>query len=564
MAEEVNSSIEVINGIITELTRRQTDIIWLGPEEIISKKMLTSIQDVINVYTEILRKRKATLRFLQKPLVAGGGGDSTARKRKKTTVEDIETLHQMKVELEDRISENVSDLNKLIQVEEDFFNNHISKIEVLTKTRCECFFDIRRVTRSSHLSDLTTAYSDLENVVKDIYECQGTETFDVQSLPASAQPSLRKYKNPPSKWDETDFLVPLIDCGQDSLLPVEMYSEAFCIFNDCIKAGRFLYLFLKALLIGLLKDRQVNRAHRYRRERERDRVMKATDIFVQEIVFKESLPKVSLSCKHGTYPSFLLFFDGWILFVFGAVMPSRTIVRSLIRPIDLTADDAAADVAVFLFALEKSFQCLDNYYAAEDHPNVNLPIIMGAEDKITDRRPKKDYMKNSKSHMEKLPIFESAKFEGHDVVIKFTKTYNKAAHDLLADEGLAPRVRYYKDNKTFHTVVYDFVNGVTFEEEQAKKIQEKLKEAIAHLHRHDFVFGDLRGPNVLVDKNEEIKLIDFDWCGKVNEATYPNVNLVHGWHSEVKYGVVLKKEHDTHMLKKLCPDIEFADPEISI
>ncbi len=35
-----------------------------------------------------------------------------------------------------------------------------------------------------------------------------------------------------------------------------------------------------------------------------------------------------------------------------------------------------------------------------------------------------------------------------------------------------------------------------------------------------YVFGDLREPNVLLRK-DKLYILDFDWCGKINEVRYP-------------------------------------------
>ncbi|KAI0083190.1 hypothetical protein BDY19DRAFT_746482, partial [Irpex rosettiformis] len=85
---------------------------------------------------------------------------------------------------------------------------------------------------------------------------------------------------------------------------------------------------------------------------------------------------------------------------------------------------------------------------------------------------------------------------------------------------------------------------------------EQLKKAIGRLHEGGFVFGDLRKPNILISRaTGGVVLVDFDFCGKENEARYPV-----GIHTELCWataridpGAVMKKLHDNLMLNRLNP-----------
>ncbi|KAJ7826696.1 hypothetical protein B0H14DRAFT_2161133, partial [Mycena olivaceomarginata] len=72
----------------------------------------------------------------------------------------------------------------------------------------------------------------------------------------------------------------------------------------------------------------------------------------------------------------------------------------------------------------------------------------------------------------------------------------------------------------------------------------QLTEIISVLHNGGYVFGDLRWPNIMVAK-KEVKLIDFDWAGKVGQAKYL-IHLAHniGWPSGVTAMVLIEKAHD--------------------
>ena len=43
------------------------------------------------------------------------------------------------------------------------------------------------------------------------------------------------------------------------------------------------------------------------------------------------------------------------------------------------------------------------------------------------------------------------------------------------------------------------------------------------MHQKDIVHGDLREPNIMVSKNDpnDIRIINFDWAGKVGQAFFP-------------------------------------------
>ncbi|CAG8635873.1 4663_t:CDS:2 [Paraglomus occultum] len=48
-----------------------------------------------------------------------------------------------------------------------------------------------------------------------------------------------------------------------------------------------------------------------------------------------------------------------------------------------------------------------------------------------------------------------------------------------------------------------------------------------------------------------VKLVDFDWAGKIGEAIYPPLmNHEISWHPEVKFGAEIRPEHDLHMLNR--------------
>ena len=143
------------------------------------------------------------------------------------------------------------------------------------------------------------------------------------------------------------------------------------------------------------------------------------------------------------------------------------------------------------------------------------------------------------------------------VVVKFTHAYNRKAHELLSEHSLAPALRYYgrPDDVDMVVVVMDFVDGGPVDGRLTDNTQIRLlRQAVTLIHDEGLVFGDLRGPNMLVDFSQGLQLIDLDWCGPEGSARYPSdINLSPDlkWHPEVMGAGIIKKEHDLYMFERL-------------
>jgi tRNA A-37 threonylcarbamoyl transferase component Bud32 len=104
----------------------------------------------------------------------------------------------------------------------------------------------------------------------------------------------------------------------------------------------------------------------------------------------------------------------------------------------------------------------------------------------------------------------------------------------------------------------DFVEGKPLDDGStlSKVAHAQLKATLAKLHEQNQVYGDLRGPNivVVVDENgvEHVMLLDFDWGGEEGVVLYPaDINLEIDWHEEVAPGVQIRRTHDQFMLQHL-------------
>jgi hypothetical protein len=84
---------------------------------------------------------------------------------------------------------------------------------------------------------------------------------------------------------------------------------------------------------------------------------------------------------------------------------------------------------------------------------------------------------------------------------------------------------------------------------------DSLRKAITTLHEHNLVFGDLRRPNFFV-MDDDLKLIDFDWCGEAGVDHYPSdILLEEGmWDKGVVRGGTMEKKHDEHNFRSLTDE----------
>jgi serine/threonine protein kinase len=159
--------------------------------------------------------------------------------------------------------------------------------------------------------------------------------------------------------------------------------------------------------------------------------------------------------------------------------------------------------------------------------------------------------------------------QAQDIVVKFVDQYGERAHRLLADNRLAPILLYYGSpcidkEPSYHSlsmVVMDYIDGDTLASAKKEKnldektmqiVRSEVQHAIDILHLNGLVFGDLRSPNVMISKTNEVKLIDFNWAGEEGQARYPSlISSDIKWAAGVEALGVIEKDHDMEMLNRL-------------
>ena len=185
---------------------------------------------------------------------------------------------------------------------------------------------------------------------------------------------------------------------------------------------------------------------------------------------------------------------------------------------------------------------------------TEYPIIDGVKKFTYDRR--------ITSHTSASAVFEATMDSPQDVketrvVVKFARRYSKEVHEFLADKSLAPSLLHHEviPGTTIHFVVMEYLDAEEMEENyliKNKKGIRSLRKALKELHQMGFAFGDLREPNILITKGGDLKLVDFDWCGKADEVHYPiNINKEIQWPEGVVGGEEIKIDHDKWWFEKL-------------
>jgi len=228
------------------------------------------------------------------------------------------------------------------------------------------------------------------------------------------------------------------------------------------------------------------------------------------------------------------------------------------------------NVARIFYALKESLDKLDSYYKGVEL--TDSPAESRYFPPITTYRDE-DGLVSFKylGFLENTPDCTTLRAQttsgpARDIVVKFVDRYGAKAHNLLAGAGLAPKLFFYGSPRFNNTqpsyeslsmVVMEYIAGETLatknlNEKMAKGVRLQLQRAIELLHDHGLVFGDLRSPNVMITKANDVRLIDFNWAGEEMQAKYPYlISPAISWPEGVKALAVIKRDHDWEMLNRL-------------
>ncbi|KAF8598390.1 hypothetical protein BDV93DRAFT_498748 [Ceratobasidium sp. AG-I] len=278
--------------------------------------------------------------------------------------------------------------------------------------------------------------------------------------------------------------------------------------------------------------------------------------------------------KASCCPSFVLVIAGPWMRVLGAIMLARPVIQPLTPLLwvgnksNLPTQLDVHKLARIFASLSTSITELTSFYDNLDRYNIDPtrfhPYIRHFE--VNGHRTDFEYIEAVSSS--KL-VFEARTSSGtnqHTVIIKFAQSYHVGAHRLLAEAQLAPALLFASTEHGFKVgghwmIVMEKVRGKNLL--QIKTIpgfmKMKVSDALELLHGRGIVYGDLRRPNVMAvldDQRQPVggMLVDFDWCGKDGEATYPSdINMKIDWPAGVGPGKKMGAEHDWKMLEKMFP-----------
>ncbi|KAJ8516837.1 hypothetical protein ONZ45_g5899 [Pleurotus djamor] len=214
-------------------------------------------------------------------------------------------------------------------------------------------------------------------------------------------------------------------------------------------------------------------------------------------------------------------------------------------------------IAHIFSVLDECLVDLDKYYATIEtavcHPLFPAPHFNTF---IDDANERCDLTYTRRQFRPRSPrtVFQatltSPTHPGRDCMVKFTTQYNADAHRLMHQAGVAPELLYckYEPGVGKICVVSEFIPNDPSKFPTDEAI-EKLRAGLKVLHENDYVFGNLRDANILVNNDGNVFLVGFDWCDKV-AAFYP-LDLVPEitWATGVQKGEDITKAHDEEMLE---------------
>lgn len=145
-------------------------------------------------------------------------------------------------------------------------------------------------------------------------------------------------------------------------------------------------------------------------------------------------------------------------------------------------------------------------------------------------------------------------------VVKFTPSYNEHLHRAMEKIQGAPRLLYCSRSSSvgnLWVVVMHYIDQTGKPSTVSPEVFQRLGTKIQKMHHDQYVFGDLRRPNILIDENGELLVIDYDWSGRVGKKVYPrSINKwgIH-WPTGVNPGATILIAHDVKNLLELEKDL---------
>jgi hypothetical protein len=156
-----------------------------------------------------------------------------------------------------------------------------------------------------------------------------------------------------------------------------------------------------------------------------------------------------------------------------------------------------------------------------------------------------EYLGRLEADMKCVTFLAKIKDTDKKIVVKFVDEYGAEVHRFLAEQGHAPQLLYYGPlpDRTIYDasetapdgmkpmnagyrrlglgiapemkmVVMEYIPRSKPHLDDLELSYRKVSDVVESLHANGYVFGDLRGPNIMFDTEKNVKFIDFDWAGR--------------------------------------------------
>lgn len=237
------------------------------------------------------------------------------------------------------------------------------------------------------------------------------------------------------------------------------------------------------------------------------------------------------------------------------------------------------ELAILLHACKQALQSFVSFYA--DLPVQSSQRISTLDEILLSRivpliNAKLKTRKVSERSMKRLidPTDSQIRFskllfldQSENLLVKLTTTYCQDVHLHMQRKDFAPKLHALIKLSEGYIVVMDYLappwqslhdmhkSGIPGNHRDA--LQKKLKTVLRHLGQGQYVHGDLRAPNIMVNLKNDIQvcLVDFDWAGSDGQVRYPlHLNSSVKWPG--KAGMAIQKSHDEQMLHLVLAELK--------
>ena len=80
-------------------------------------------------------------------------------------------------------------------------------------------------------------------------------------------------------------------------------------------------------------------------------------------------------------------------------------------------------------------------------------------------------------------------------------------------------------------------------------VKDNVVTVMNSFHDLGYAHGDLRGENIMIAGDGQVKIVDFDWAGLAGQIQYPHfMNQEIRWHINAQPAKLIQTEHDVHLL----------------